>query len=388
MYLTHRQLKTRKRIKRGLLFILLLFIGWISFGIYLTINKTDNKKLEDIGYSNIEINIIEDILNNKQIKILYNYEYIDILTDLLVEKDFNSKKLKNYIEYYNNYKNIKMNDLLYIINNNLDEMEYNKFNMEIINYENFDLDKMDRYKEYNDKYDLKIEEVIDAVNNNFDEYDIEYDKKYLKYIDKDYCILKNLKRYDNYKNNHKEKTIEEVIAEVNSNLDKKDTKKTNTDKGIQIIVNKYYYLSKDYTPDNLVNIDPKMGKGRIEEETYNAYKNMYEDAKTDNVNLFITRGYTSYNEQSGLYYKNKYFYAKPGHSEFQTGLMIELSTNSWLEENAYKYGFILRYPEEKKHITGFYMKNYYRYVGEDIAKFIHENKISYEEYYAFFINQN
>ena len=176
--------------------------------------------------------------------------------------------------------------------------------------------------------------------------------------------------------------------EVNSNLDKKDTKKTNTDKGIQIIVNKYYYLSKDYTPDNLVNIDPKMGKGRIEEETYNAYKNMYEDAKTDNVNLFITRGYTSYNEQSGLYYKNKYFYAKPGHSEFQTGLMIELSTNSWLEENAYKYGFILRYPEEKKHITGFYMKNYYRYVGEDIAKFIHENKISYEEYYAFFINQN
>ena len=207
MYLTHRQLKTRKRIKRGLLFILLLFIGWISFGIYLTINKTDNKKLEDIGYSNIEINIIEDILNNKQIKILYNYEYIDILTDLLVEKDFNSKKLKNYIEYYNNYKNIKMNDLLYIINNNLDEMEYNKFNMEIINYENFDLDKMDRYKEYNDKYDLKIEEVIDAVNNNFDEYDIEYDKKYLKYIDKDYCILKNLKRYDNYKNNHKEKTI-------------------------------------------------------------------------------------------------------------------------------------------------------------------------------------
>ena len=123
----------------------------------------------------------------------------------------------------------------------------------------------------------------------------------------------------------------------------------------------------------------------LEEETYINFKKMYEDAKKDGIKLKIIRGYTSYSEQSILYNKNKAYYRKPGYSEFQTGLMIELSYNEWLEKNAHEYGFILRYPESKKNITGIYNKNYYRYVGNDISKFIYKHNITYEEYYAYFI---
>jgi D-alanyl-D-alanine carboxypeptidase len=114
---------------------------------------------------------------------------------------------------------------------------------------------------------------------------------------------------------------------------------------------------------------------------------MYEDATLDNVYLYINKAYTKYKDQNKLYRKNRSYYEKAGFSEAQTGLTIEISYNKWLDENAYKYGFILRYPKDKEYLTGYYRDNYYRYVGIDVATFIHNNNISYEEYYAYFIEQ-
>ena len=52
-----------------------------------------------------------------------------------------------------------------------------------------------------------------------------------------------------------------------------------------------------------------------------------------------------------------------------------------MQKNAYKYGFILRYPKGKTHITGFkYEPWHYRYVGVDDATFIYNNHITLEEY--------
>ena len=61
-----------------------------------------------------------------------------------------------------------------------------------------------------------------------------------------------------------------------------------------------------------------------------------------------------------------------------------------MKENAHKYGFILRYPKDKEYITGYtYESWHYRYVGEEIANYIKENNITYEEYYIKFIeNKN
>lgn len=389
MYQTHREIKRKKRIKRGIYGLVIFATIWVAFGLYLNLTNNEYKKLENIGYSNIEISIINDILTKKEIKYIYNYEYIESLTDLLVSNDFQSNKLNNYLTYYTKYPDINNDELIYIINNDFDELEYNDFNKEIIFNEEFDKEKMNRYNDYYNKYKLSIEDTLYAVNNNLDEYDIKYDKKYLKFIDKDYAILSNLERYNNYYNKMKYKNINDIISEVNSNLDLKpytDSIKANTSLNEQILVNKYYYLSSDYEPNDLVDIDKSIGNGKIKKDVYEAFNSMYEDAKKNNVNLYIIKSYISYSEQQKLYYRNKYYYEKAGYSENQTGYMIEITYNNWLNDNAYKYGFILRFPENKKSITGYSKNNYYRYVGKDIAKFIYENDISFEEYYAYFID--
>ena len=91
--------------------------------------------------------------------------------------------------------------------------------------------------------------------------------------------------------------------------------------------------------------------------------------------------------------------ARPGFSEYQTGLSLELIHGknenqdefkdskefAWLKNNAYKYGFILRYPEGKENITGFSYKPYYfRYVGRNASRIIWKENIALEEYYAYY----
>ena len=92
--------------------------------------------------------------------------------------------------------------------------------------------------------------------------------------------------------------------------------------------------------------------------------------------------------------------ARPGFSEHHTGLAIDIDNIKtsytdfdktkefiWMQENAYKYGFILRYPEDKVDITGYiYEPWHYRYVGVEAAKYIYENNMTLEEYYALFLD--
>lgn len=123
----------------------------------------------------------------------------------------------------------------------------------------------------------------------------------------------------------------------------------------------------------------------------------------------INSSYRSYEDQEIVYnnYKNSSgerfadsIAARPGSSEHQTGLALDIfsktNTNKntfsqtdeakWLKENAHNFGFILRYPEDKVDITGYSFESWhYRYVGKDIATYIYENDITYEEYYAYFL---
>ena len=64
----------------------------------------------------------------------------------------------------------------------------------------------------------------------------------------------------------------------------------------------------------------------------------------------------------------------------------ETKEYKWLIKNAYKYGFILRYPKDKEDITGYnYESWHYRYVGVEAAKIIHEENITFDEYYAYYV---
>jgi LAS superfamily LD-carboxypeptidase LdcB len=127
-------------------------------------------------------------------------------------------------------------------------------------------------------------------------------------------------------------------------------------------------------------------------------------------NIVISSSYREYADQKELYDRRKKdkgekeadkFAARPGHSEHQLGLAIDLDLYgktyekfedteeyAWLLENCYKYGFILRYPKDKEDITGYSFESWhYRYVGKEVAKYIHENNITFDEYYEYYLNK-
>lgn len=135
---------------------------------------------------------------------------------------------------------------------------------------------------------------------------------------------------------------------------------------------------------------------------------LFEKAKQENLNLIINSSYRSYEDQTEIleekitqlksngYSLNEIneiayeYVAAPGYSEHQTGLAVDFGcygdttwdiAYDWLEENAYKYGFILRYPSNKTHITQISNEPWhYRYVGIEMATKIYESGLCFEEY--------
>lgn len=171
-----------------------------------------------------------------------------------------------------------------------------------------------------------------------------------------------------------------------------------------MIVNKTYSLSKDYIPSNTY--EDASNKDScplcIDKEAYGKFLNMKNDAASIGHNIWIQSGYRSYSYQVGLYDKyykrdgknaDKYS-ARPGHSEHQSGLTFDLNTINdafgdtpegyWINDNAYLYGFIIRYPKGKQDVTGFkYEPWHLRYVGEELAEILYNNGdwITLEEHF-------
>lgn len=161
-----------------------------------------------------------------------------------------------------------------------------------------------------------------------------------------------------------------------------------------LIINDKYNLPENYAP--LVN-----------EAAKKSFDMMKAEMNRNKMDIKIISDYRSYEEQKNLYNKDleekgeEYvasYTAKPGKSEHQSGLAFDFGLNNkdkyvnkkfdetkeaeWLSKNAYKYGFILRYPRNKEEITGYdYESWHYRYVGPEIAKKIYESGLTIEEYY-------
>jgi len=169
-----------------------------------------------------------------------------------------------------------------------------------------------------------------------------------------------------------------------------------------LLVNADNRLDKDYVPGDLVNLYEMRHSFRLasseiymEREAYIAMEEMFAAAEADNVNGFIiTSGYRSYDRQIEVYSESAPGEAQqPGASEHQTGLAFDVTAENvggfqtteqyaWLCENAHKYGFIQRYPIGKDDITGIsYEPWHYRYVGVEIAEFIHDKGITLEEFF-------
>ena len=167
--------------------------------------------------------------------------------------------------------------------------------------------------------------------------------------------------------------------------------------------------SENAFPDN-VNLNLVSFNGyRVADTIYNDLARMYNAALNDNITLKINNAYRSKDEQNQIFeskmnaYENEGYTKEkayeqttltvqvPGYSEHETGLAIDFSNEGhydenekmweWLKNNAYKYGFILRYPEDKYEITKInYEPWHYRYVGKKAAKDITNKNLTLEEY--------
>lgn len=220
----------------------------------------------------------------------------------------------------------------------------------------------------------------------------------------------NINRYIEYKNSHPELDIVQVIKNVNMNLDKTPYVEATEieDKNSQIVlVNKYYYLGDNFTPNNLENISTQYALSNMKLVNYakEAYERMAKAAKEEGLKIVAMSTYRDYTYQVNLYNRYKKqdgqeaadtYSGRPGFSEHQTGLALDVYNGklnytdfaktkefTWMSEHAHEYGFILRFPEGKEKETGYkYESWHYRYVGTEVATYIKNNNITLEEYIA------
>jgi D-alanyl-D-alanine carboxypeptidase len=180
------------------------------------------------------------------------------------------------------------------------------------------------------------------------------------------------------------------------------------------LVNKVFQLPGDYEPDDLTRPDVTFAfgdqdieKSYLRKEAADALEKMFQAAKKDGITLYASSGYRSYDRQEAIFQneinkvgesKASEVVAVPGNSEHQTGLAMDITSQSvqlalseefgetkegkWLQKNAHKYGFILRYPKGREKITGYdYEPWHFRYVGKKAAKVIYEHGWTLEEYF-------
>jgi len=217
-------------------------------------------------------------------------------------------------------------------------------------------------------------------------------------------------------------TVTVKSNEFNESVDytiRKSLEKTIDENGIvtneedyDVLVNKERFLPSNYKPTDLVTVsvptqlaNPEVNQ--LRKVAADALYQMFEGAKEDGFNLVARSGYRSYGTQEALYtanvtskgqeYADRYS-AKPGTSEHQTGLAMDITCavvgfqlsnefgdvpeGIWTKENAHKYGFIIRYPKGKEDIVGYsYEPWHIRYVGVELATKIAESDLTMEEYF-------
>ncbi|MCC3373657.1 M15 family metallopeptidase [Cohnella sp. REN36] len=186
-----------------------------------------------------------------------------------------------------------------------------------------------------------------------------------------------------------------------------------SDPSIRILVNKMRSLDADYAPDDLVRVDvPTVLKNeevnQLRKEAADALKALFAGAEIAGFKLYARSGYRSYQTQTALfagYVKNhgekeaNRFSAKAGQSEHQTGLAMDITSDSvslqlsedfddtqegqWVREHAPEYGFIIRYPKDKEDVTGYMYEPWHlRYLGAKLATDVARSGLTYDEYVA------
>lgn len=315
------------------------------------------EKLTELGYSEDQIAFIETLSEERQT--LFTEEYRDDYLKFMRLEGYKDENLDSYLKYQGMFSDDKVIKLV---------------NDGIIN-------------------DGNVNSLVELYGN---EYYLEKNEQlYLTYLPKYESVRKTIEVVNT--NRYKELFSDIITNDVSKNY--------------LMLVNKYYQLPSDYEPDDLVDIPSEYGRGRARSATFEAFKQLHADALELGYNIIVASGYRSYDYQVGLYEKYLQsdpqevvdtYCARPGLSEHQTGLCLDVSipgysiddfyltdASVWLADNCHKYGFIIRFPEDKVDITGYQWESWHiRYLGEEAATDVYQRGITFDEYYACFVEDH
>ena len=327
--------------------------------LVLSLTACGSSTLKDLGYSDEDIKVIET-LDDESVRLIESVPYDQDIISLISDPTFDESKLEEYLK--------------------LDGLSY--------------------------------QDRLMVVNKGY--YCDNYDETTLGLMKTAYYLHDRLDRYLAYIEKEGSSDLRSVVEHVNCDRDHEfytDTIISDTTKGDLMLANKYYTI-EDYVPEDLVAIDSYYGlSAYLDRDTYAAYTAMADAMMSEGIDVWITSAYRSYDSQVNIY--NRYletdpqdvvdtYSARPGFSDHQTGRVVDLiepggdlgsfeytDAKAWLDEHAHEYGFILRYPEDKVDVTGYmYESWHYRYVGTEVAGYIHDTGITFDEYYAYFIGSN
>ncbi len=238
-------------------------------------------------------------------------------------------------------------------------------------------------------------------------------------LEQKYFLEKNLDTYLSYIAKEETTDYKDVIAIVNVHAENKwyaIELESDTSLNELMNVNKFYALSSAYTPENLKSISldysyGNYGDNQLIDYAYEKFIDLWQAANEAGHYFMVNSSYRNYEDQKETYdnlkntlgeRKADEIAAHAGHSEHQSGLVVDMTSKDapnastfkeseayqWLKENAYKYGWIERYPEEKTYLTGYSAESWHwRYVGVEAATIMYEEDITFDEYYAYYVEK-
>ncbi|MDR2600171.1 MAG: M15 family metallopeptidase [Oscillospiraceae bacterium] len=261
----------------------------------------------------------------------------------------------------------------------------------------------------NDVYPLCVYDVLSELEIDFAEY-VALLKPLSHTGEYQHFLSENKTRYEAFQNENPEMPRDVVLAYVNANIDLeffRDIVEIQNPDSLYVLVNKNHILPRNWSPDDLFLIDSWR---RVRKEAAFNFLMMQVEMENHDLSINTVSAYRSFGSQAmshanaselqGLTITDSAI-ARPGHSEHQTGLAIDLLSRSsrgslsgshfqdsyefeWLSQNAHKYGFILRYPEEYSDVHGYIFEPWHwRYIGVEIATVMFDEGISlFEEFYG------
>ena len=362
--------RKRRRLKKsfivfliGVISVIVLILGFIFIPRIMNSNK-----LKDLGYDRKTVSVIDKLDLTKDI--IKNGYYSTYLEESILDESVNPKYLSLYAVRESDRP---LQEKHFILYNRLLDSGYT--NQQVDNlFAKLDFFEISPLLVFDFQNDLStyIQDCLDHHSTNNEEH-FELTNDY-------YTEYTNVKPVDDPSN-------------------------------INMLVNKTYHLSNSMVPPNLTPLSVVYAAQDVQLslEAAKAFIEWCDAGINLGIRFYASSAYRPYNYQEDLY--NAYtksmgqeqadaLSARPGHSEHQTGLTVDLAASgseglseyvdtpeyTWTSTNCQEYGWILRYPKGKTQITGYEFESWhYRYVGIDTAKAVVESKLTYDEYYCLYL---